>query len=196
AIDEKSFGKDHPEVVIDLNNLAVLLADTNRLTEAEPLMKWALTIDEKSFGKDHPKTANDTLAMANLLRDKGDYAQAATFYQRLLKIHAQSVSQHTIQPQIAFVLAICHNNLAFHKYVPAMNWNDAELHYRQSIELFNQSNAAVEAANVEINLQTLFHLSGKPVNIDKIRKLTDMLEKAGDHRAKKGLKLLAELAVD
>ena len=37
AIDEKSFGADHPNVAIDLNNLAKLLKDTNRLAEAEPL---------------------------------------------------------------------------------------------------------------------------------------------------------------
>ena len=40
-----------------LNNLAQLLQDTNRLGEAEPLMRRALAIDEKSFGPDHPNVA-------------------------------------------------------------------------------------------------------------------------------------------
>ncbi len=44
AIDEKSFGPDHPNVAIDLNNLAQLLQATNRLAEAEPLMRRALAI--------------------------------------------------------------------------------------------------------------------------------------------------------
>ena len=35
---EQSFGKDHPDVAIPLNNLATLLQATNRLGEAEPLM--------------------------------------------------------------------------------------------------------------------------------------------------------------
>ncbi|NBO66785.1 MAG: tetratricopeptide repeat protein, partial [Acidobacteria bacterium] len=39
AIDEASFGKDHPDVARDLNNLAGLLQATNRLAEAEPLMR-------------------------------------------------------------------------------------------------------------------------------------------------------------
>jgi len=56
AIDEASFGKDHPKVARDLNNLAQLYQDTNRLSEAEPLMKRALAIFEKSFGPDHPNT--------------------------------------------------------------------------------------------------------------------------------------------
>ena len=57
AIDEKSFGPDHPDVAIGLNNLAQLLQATNRLAEAEPLMRRALAICEKSFGPDHPEVA-------------------------------------------------------------------------------------------------------------------------------------------
>ena len=36
---ESFFGKDHPNIARDLNNLAGLLQDTNRLAEAEPLMR-------------------------------------------------------------------------------------------------------------------------------------------------------------
>ena len=42
AIDEKSFGAEHPDVARDLNNLAGLLQATDRLAEAEPLMRRAL----------------------------------------------------------------------------------------------------------------------------------------------------------
>src|SRR5947199_589516 len=41
AIDEKSFGTEHPNVAIDLNDLAQLLRHSNRLAEAEPLMRRA-----------------------------------------------------------------------------------------------------------------------------------------------------------
>ncbi len=57
AIDEKSYGPDHPDVARDLNDLALLLQATNRLAEAEPLTRRALAIDEKSLGPDHPNTA-------------------------------------------------------------------------------------------------------------------------------------------
>ena len=46
-----SFGEQHPAasaVAIRLNNLAQLLQATNRLKEAEPLMRQALEIDEAS----------------------------------------------------------------------------------------------------------------------------------------------------
>ena len=60
AIDEKSFGPDHPKSPTDLNNLAQLLQATNRLAEAEPLMRRALAIDEKSFGAGPPKRRQTT----------------------------------------------------------------------------------------------------------------------------------------
>ena len=44
AIDEVNFGPAHPNVARHLNNLAVLLKDTNRLWDAEPLMRRALAI--------------------------------------------------------------------------------------------------------------------------------------------------------
>ena len=42
-----------------LNNLARLLQATNRLAEAEPLMRRALAIDEASYGPEHPNVAID-----------------------------------------------------------------------------------------------------------------------------------------
>ena len=49
AIDEASYGSEHPNVARDLNNLALLLQATNRLEEAEPMFRRALAIDEASY---------------------------------------------------------------------------------------------------------------------------------------------------
>lgn len=57
TIDEQSFGPDHPNVAIDLNNLALLLKDTNRLEEAEPLSRRHLCIFAefaRRTGYEHP----------------------------------------------------------------------------------------------------------------------------------------------
>jgi tetratricopeptide (TPR) repeat protein len=56
AIDEQSFGNDHPNVARDLNNLAQLLQATNRLIEAEPLMRRALEVSVAGLGREHPIT--------------------------------------------------------------------------------------------------------------------------------------------
>src|SRR4030095_4050474 len=44
TIDQKSYGPEHPRVAIRLNNLAILLRDTTRRGEAEPLMRRHLII--------------------------------------------------------------------------------------------------------------------------------------------------------
>jgi tetratricopeptide (TPR) repeat protein len=86
AIDETSFGTDHPKVAIRLNNLAQLLKATNRLAEAEPLMRRALTIDETSFGTDHPEVAINLNNLAQLLQTTNRRAEAEPLLTRVVEI--------------------------------------------------------------------------------------------------------------
>ena len=106
AIDEGSFGAGHPKVAVDLNNLAILLKDTNRLDEAEPLMRRALAIDEGSFGPGHPNVATDLNNLAGLLRDTNRLAEAEPMYERVVEIFEKSFGPE--HPNVATAL----NNLA------------------------------------------------------------------------------------
>lgn len=85
---EASFCKDHPEVAIHLNNLVGLLQDTNRLEEAEPLMRRALAINEAGFGKDHPNVARNLNNLANLLQATKRPAEAEPLMRRTVEIFA------------------------------------------------------------------------------------------------------------
>ena len=67
AIDERVYGSSHPEVATDLNNLAQLLTATNRLTEAEPVMRRALITFEHIYGPNHPNVATALSNLAQLL---------------------------------------------------------------------------------------------------------------------------------
>jgi hypothetical protein len=61
AIDEQSFGADHPLVALRLWNLAVLLRETERLPEALPLVSRAMRIYHhfsKQTGYEHPDWDN------------------------------------------------------------------------------------------------------------------------------------------
>ena len=106
AIDERSYGPDHPDVATDLNNLAVLLQATNRLAEAEPLYRRALAIDERSYGPDHPDVASDLNNLAVLLRATNRLAEAEPLYRRALAIDERSYGPD--HPDVAIRL----NNLA------------------------------------------------------------------------------------
>ncbi len=74
AIQEKALGPDHPDVAIDLNNLAGLLYAEGDYAGAEPLYRRALAIDEKALGPNHPKTLQIKKNLDGLLQKS---AQAA-----------------------------------------------------------------------------------------------------------------------
>jgi hypothetical protein len=86
AIDEASFGKDHPNVATRLNNLALLLQSTSRLGEAEPLMRRTLAIDEASYGKAHPDVARDLNNLARLLQVTNRLDEAEPLMRRVAVI--------------------------------------------------------------------------------------------------------------
>jgi tetratricopeptide (TPR) repeat protein len=86
AIDEVSFGPEHPHVARDLNNLAQLLQDTNRFDKAEPLIRRALAIHETSYGAEHPTVAIDLNNLARLLQDTNRLGEAEPLMQRHLCI--------------------------------------------------------------------------------------------------------------
>jgi tetratricopeptide (TPR) repeat protein len=90
AIDQKSYGPDHPIVARNLSNLALLLGSTNRLAEAEPLMRDALAISERSYGPDHPNVAICLNNLAQLLQDTNRLAEAETLMRRALAIDKKS----------------------------------------------------------------------------------------------------------
>ena len=89
SIDEKSYGRDHPEVAANLNNLAQLLQATNRLGEAEPLNWRALAIHEKSYGPDHPNVAICLNNLARLLQATDRLGEAEPLLRRSLLILAE-----------------------------------------------------------------------------------------------------------
>lgn len=106
AIDEASYGPEHPEVAIRLNNLASVLKATNRLAEAEPLMRRALAIDEARYGPEHPEVAIRLNNLASLLQDTNRLSEAEPMMRRALSIDEASFGPE--QPNVANRL----NNLA------------------------------------------------------------------------------------
>ena len=92
-------------VAIRLNNLAQLLQDTNRLSEAEPLMRRALAIDEKSYGPDHPKVATDLNNLAQLLKDTNRLSEAEPLMRRALLVLLKFTHETGhLHPELSVVL--------------------------------------------------------------------------------------------
>jgi tetratricopeptide (TPR) repeat protein len=93
-IDRAALGDDHPHTATDLNNLAGLYRDQNRIEESAELYKQALEIRTRVLGPTHPMTAKTLLGMAELASKKGDLNEA----QRLLET-AIAIQRKTLGPE-------------------------------------------------------------------------------------------------
>ncbi|MGA2605065.1 MAG: tetratricopeptide repeat protein [Verrucomicrobiia bacterium] len=132
AIDEQSFGLEHPYVARDLNNLAQSLERTNRLAEAEPLLQRALAINEQSFGPEHPIVAVTISNLATLYYDTDRLAEAEPLLRRALAINEQSFGPE--HPNVAMNL----NNLA-HLLQDTNRLVEAEPLLRRALAINEQS---------------------------------------------------------
>ena len=88
-INENKFGKDHPEVAINVNNLGNVLRDLGDLTGGQQYFERAPKSDEATFGKDHPNVAIRVNNLGGVLFALGDLAGAHTNLERALKILTQ-----------------------------------------------------------------------------------------------------------
>ena len=68
------------------SDLAQLLQDTNRIDEAEPLMRRALEFDVAAFGEQHPTVATDLDNLATLLEATNRLGEAEPLRRRALEI--------------------------------------------------------------------------------------------------------------
>ncbi len=149
-IDEASFGPDHPNVAIHLNNLAHLLQATNRLAEAEEPIRRALRIDEASFGPDHPNVARDLNNLAQLLKATNRLTETEPLMRRALRIDEASFGPD--HPNVAIDL----NNLA--QLLQATNrLAEAEPQMRRALRI-DEASFGPDHPNVARNLNNLAHL--------------------------------------
>ena len=130
AIDEKSYGAEHPVVAGDLNSLAQSLQNTNCREEAKRLLQRALAIDEKHYGHDHPVVANILHNLA-MLTDT-NHRQAELLYRRALTIRESSLGLKHVE------ISATLNNLA--QLLRATNrLAEAEPLYRRGLAIEEKS---------------------------------------------------------
>ena len=132
AIDEASFGPDHPKVATDLNNLAGLLQDTNRLAEAEPLMSPRARHRRGELRAGSSQRGDGLNNLAALLQATNRLGEAEPLMRRALAIDEASYGPD--HPKVAIRL----NNLA--RLLQATNrLAEAEPLYRRALAIFEAS---------------------------------------------------------
>ena len=90
---EETFGSEHPDVALSLNNLAGLYESQGKYADAEPLYKRSLAIAEKALGKDHPDVAASLNNLAALYETQGKYAEAEPLHKRALEIAEKALGK-------------------------------------------------------------------------------------------------------
>ena len=150
ALDEKTFGLEHPTVANNLIFLARILKTKGEYAAAEPLYRRALTILEKTLGAEHPVFGSSLTSLASLLHNKGDYAGAEPLYRRALAIH-----EKTLEPEHP-IIAISLNHLASMLHDKG-NYSEAEPLYRRALANYETA-MGTEHTVVGLNLNNLASL--------------------------------------
>jgi serine/threonine-protein kinase len=92
-------GADHPQVAINLFNVARSLQGQGDFAGAEPLFREALEINLKALGEDHPEVGIDWILVANTVHKKGDPAGSEALFLKGLAILEKSLPPE--HPRIA-----------------------------------------------------------------------------------------------
>ncbi|NEO66962.1 MAG: tetratricopeptide repeat protein, partial [Moorea sp. SIO4G2] len=71
-INKRLFGEEHPDLATILYNLATILHNQGRQTEAESLYQQALEIAVKQLGEEHPITRIILKNLKELLNESGE----------------------------------------------------------------------------------------------------------------------------
>jgi tetratricopeptide (TPR) repeat protein len=92
---EKVLGKEHPDALTSMNNLALLLAQQGKYDEAEPMYRQTLALTEKVLGKEHPNMLTSMNNLAGLLAQKGKYNEAKPMYRQTLALKGEGAWKGT-----------------------------------------------------------------------------------------------------
>ena len=89
-------GKEHPDTLMSMTKLAVVLRDQGKYEQAEEMYREVRRLRETVLGKEHPDTLMSMISLAAVLRDQGKYEQAEEMY-READSGGQRASFHTDQ---------------------------------------------------------------------------------------------------
>lgn len=98
---EKGFGKDAPELIPLMNNLARTYRLLNQPAQAEALYLRAATLTEKKNGAQHPALAAALSQLAQIQHESGRFRDAATHFARALSIREKAFGIGPHHPETA-----------------------------------------------------------------------------------------------
>jgi eukaryotic-like serine/threonine-protein kinase len=101
---EKTFGRDHEETQNAINELASMLQDQQKYSEAESLFREVLKVRERTLGERHEHTRNSLNNLGLVLSLDGKLEEADGYFRRVLTIERDLLGPDDLQ-----VLILMHN---------------------------------------------------------------------------------------
>ncbi|MBN2267202.1 MAG: tetratricopeptide repeat protein, partial [Candidatus Babeliaceae bacterium] len=152
----KSAGKEHPNTVTSMNNLAVLLEKTGHYGEAEAIARSVLDINQHLWGNEHPITATSMNNLAAVLERTGRYDEAESLIRSALHIRQRIFGDE--HPDTA----TCINNLA-NLFRIAGRYSEAESLFRTALDISQHilGNEHLDTATCMNNLAAVLDLVGQ-----------------------------------
>src|SRR5690606_24114401 len=87
-IDQKTYGKEHPEYVSGQKQYAWILEEVGRVNEAAKLQRSILERDRELLGEDHPEVGVDALTFGCLRLEQGHLEEGEEYAEMALRIFA------------------------------------------------------------------------------------------------------------
>jgi tetratricopeptide (TPR) repeat protein/predicted Ser/Thr protein kinase len=85
AIRREELGDDHPDTLVSINEMGIVLRSQGKLSEVEPYWREALEGSRRVLGDDHPTTLTSIDNMGSLLWSQGKLAEAEPYYREALE---------------------------------------------------------------------------------------------------------------
>ena len=79
---ERTLGADHPDTLMTVGNLAIVLAKQGKLDEAQAMFEREKAGKERALGADHPNTLDTVNNLANVLKEQGKLDEAKALHER------------------------------------------------------------------------------------------------------------------
>jgi hypothetical protein len=81
---QELLGKEHPDILTSMNNLALVLSDQDKYEQVEEMHRQALGLRETALGKEHPGILTSMNNLALVLGGQGKYVKAEEMHRQVL----------------------------------------------------------------------------------------------------------------
>ena len=82
---ERVLGKEHPNTLLSMGNLALVLSNQGKYQQAEEMNRRTLELRERVLGKEHPDALSSMNNLASVLSNQGKYKQAEEMHRSHLR---------------------------------------------------------------------------------------------------------------